>query len=323
MHREKILTRFLLPIDQSRHSARVVGFAGRVLPALGTRCQDIILLHVLGGGYLSTHLKNVDMRAKFLVDSEKFKDLRTQYIDQEIRPFMDDFAQRLQSVGAPVAPEILILDGDPAHEILSLVRSRDISTVIMGRRGLNALEGIIFGSITDALLHADMEASLYIVGRGPDDQEDAPPSIRNILVAVDGAEHSISAVEEAGLLERALGSTVEQVAIMNVVDITNLAYEIQTGSEDMSQRTRDILIRARAVLAELGVPDEKIVTVSRCGRPVDCILEEAGLRNSDIIYLGRRGGSGLRTLIPGSVARTVVSRSPEITVALVGKITRD
>lgn len=322
MDKEKILSRFLLPLDQSRYSARVVKFAGKLLPALGPRCQEVILLHILAGGYLSSHLKNVDLRAKFLVDSARFKALRAEYVNQEIRPFLDDHARAIKDLGTSCSPEVSILDGDPSHEILSVVSSRGITTVMMGRRGLNALEGIIFGSLTDAMLHSEMEASLYIVGRGQDDGGEPAPDIKNILVAVDEDNHSIEALQEAGIMAGALGEGIERIIVLNVVDISNLAYDIDTEGKDLAGKTRDILMNAKRVLCDLGVPEEKLVMVSRGGRAVDCIIKEADERDADIIFLGRRSRPGIRSLIPGSVARNVVARSTDRTVALVGSMKR-
>ncbi|MEM7613583.1 MAG: universal stress protein [Pseudomonadota bacterium] len=53
------------------------------------------------------------------------------------------------SKGMKVAePEMLIRSGDPTHEILEAAREQDADVIIMGRRGLGNVAGLLLGSVT-------------------------------------------------------------------------------------------------------------------------------------------------------------------------------
>jgi len=47
----------------------------------------------------------------------------------------------------------LVAEGDPATEILKLALAEKVGLVVMGSRGLGAIEGLILGSVTDRVLN--------------------------------------------------------------------------------------------------------------------------------------------------------------------------
>jgi nucleotide-binding universal stress UspA family protein len=49
--------------------------------------------------------------------------------------------------------ERLISEGDPAREIVSTARSRDVDLVVLGARGLRTLGRLLLGSVSETVLH--------------------------------------------------------------------------------------------------------------------------------------------------------------------------
>jgi nucleotide-binding universal stress UspA family protein len=62
-----------------------------------------------------------------------------------------DAAAVLGETGRPV--ERLVSEGDPAREIVRIAEDRDVDLVVVGARGLGALERFLLGSVSETVLH--------------------------------------------------------------------------------------------------------------------------------------------------------------------------
>lgn len=131
-----------------------------------------------------------------------------------------------------------------------------------------------------------------------------------VLIAFDGGEQAMAALEhtftefpDATLL------------VLTVLDPTEAAYI--TGDEfrmpgtdwqDRLQRDADsCLDQARELATEYN---QSIETVTLVGRPRREIVQYATEEDIDHIVLGSRGRTGLRRVLLGSVAESVLRRSP-------------
>ncbi len=131
-----------------------------------------------------------------------------------------------------------------------------------------------------------------------------------VLIAFDGGEQAMAALEhtftefpDATLL------------VLTVLDPTEAAYI--TGDEfrmpgtdwqDRLQRDADsCLDQARELATEYN---RSIETVTLVGRPRREIVQYATEEDIDHIVLGSRGRTGLRRVLLGSVAESVLRRSP-------------
>ncbi len=316
MQREKILTRFLVPIDGSSCSEKSLCFTGTLVAALGRRCQTVTLLNVMAGGYLSQHLYNIDTRAEKLIDSEKFESLRRMHAEKEIMPILEKAESRLQDVGVKAIVEKLIRDGDPADQIAKLAMERDYSTIVIGRRGIGEFKELLFGSVTDALLHRDLSASIYVVGSKQSHVEPCAP--KRILVAVDGSDPSRAALEEAALLAHLMKEHLESFVILTTINIARYAEHVEMGLKPEAEAA-SILSDAEDVTVEYGVDPNKIEMITKCGRPVDAVCNEAKDRDIDLVFVGRNGRSRLQELVLGSVSRGILHRCEGPIVAVIGR----
>lgn len=137
----------------------------------------------------------------------------------------------------------------------------------------------------------------------------------HILVAVDG-----SAPANRGL-ELAIALAADQHAllhILHVVDSTpitiGLAGEMPSAYLDRLVKAfrdegRTILTKAKAVARDRGV-NALPALVESSGRPVaDTILHQAKKHKADLIVLGTHGRRGIRRILLGSDAETVLRES--------------
>jgi nucleotide-binding universal stress UspA family protein len=160
----------LIPVDGSEHAHKAALIGAAIAARFGAR---VILLHVL--------LRNVSL-AK-LYELARIQKIPSDVLERfkSIAPAVYDFGLTVPAgVIHPVPPtdllveigrhvletekadiegqgaknvEPLIEDGDAAHKILEIIKKEKADFVVMGRRGLGALEGILSGSVSTKVGH--------------------------------------------------------------------------------------------------------------------------------------------------------------------------
>lgn len=130
-----------------------------------------------------------------------------------------------------------------------------------------------------------------------------------VLVPVDGSDHSERALEHAIEL---YGS--DDVVLLNVLDVVEAGYESSAAGEmpsywsDWHEHAEE---SAEALFADLAdAHDASFDTETVLGRPARAIVEYAEENDVDAIVMGSHGRDGVSRILLGSVAETVVRRSP-------------
>ena len=131
---------------------------------------------------------------------------------------------------------------------------------------------------------------------------------RHPLVAVDGSEGSLHALDEAIDLAVATGA---RLTIMSVVaDLSVWMYRVPV---DVARLTADAEHQAQAALreAEARVPAElPLTTVMAHGRAGPRIVERARAGGHDLVVVGSRGFGEALSVILGSVSHHVLHHAP-------------
>jgi nucleotide-binding universal stress UspA family protein len=310
--KSKILSSFLLPIDGPETFARTAWLMGMIDAGLGSRIEKVSLLHVMAGKYLSTHMANIDVRTEFVLESELFKRLKKQHIQQQIEPKMKEAEELLRKAGVKAPVDIRIEDGDPVQRIVEVAGS-GYSTIIMERRGLSPLKEVLVGSVTAGLLHRDIHASVYLVGK-IEGRTECPAG--RCIIAVDGSIHANAAVAEAAVLLGGCSAVVKEVTLVHVLDAARFGEEVKQGKVPAASSDM-FLSDAKKLLLDNGVPENIISEVARFGDPAGVIEEEIRKRPSCMVFMGRRGRNALSEIFMGSVSRKIVHHCPDHFVALI------
>ncbi len=310
----KRLTRFLLPIDRDASLDVTVGTAGAMASVLGERVENITLLHVMAGKYLKRRMMNIDFRVDFVLDSKVVRDLRENYLKNEIKSVLEDISARFRKLGVAAPVDSRTEDGDPVKKVLSVCEEGRFSTIIMARRSLSPLKQILLGSVSAGVLERSGSASVYLVGQDTASMGQCP--VARTVIAVDGSDRAFNAVQEASILLRACGDSVEQVTVVSVIDLADYSDNL-SGGRSPEMETRSVLDKAKMMLADAGVPEEKIDTRPQYGHPAEVIVAEAEKRNAQMIFMGKTGISGIKGLFMGSVSRGVIHKCASRTIALI------
>jgi nucleotide-binding universal stress UspA family protein len=131
-----------------------------------------------------------------------------------------------------------------------------------------------------------------------------------VLVGFDDSEGSRRALEYA-LAEHADAA----ITALYVIDPIGPGYGALGGGpgyaegwyEAARERARDLLEEATALAEERGVD---IDTATAVGRPASAIVKHATEHGVDHVVTGSHGREGVSRILLGSVAETVVRRSP-------------
>lgn len=133
---------------------------------------------------------------------------------------------------------------------------------------------------------------------------------KRILVPIDGSEQSKKALKHA-LAEFPNGD----ITVINVIDPIDVGYTSTVGmpgySEEWYEESKEsaeaLFETAQETADEYGAT---LSTTTELGRPSQTIVEYAEKNDFDQIVMGSHGRSGVSRILLGSVAETVVRRSP-------------
>jgi len=133
-----------------------------------------------------------------------------------------------------------------------------------------------------------------------------------VLVATDGSEHSMKAVQRALELAEKQGAqvTLLSVAYYGADYLEEMPLNIREKLED---EARTALRKAKALFDAKNLPAETVLMSGLV--PANLIISKAQEGKFDRIILGSTGLSNLDKLVMGSTAAKVVAHAPcEVTV---------
>lgn len=274
------LTKILLPVDFSKRCLRAARYA-RILA-----CQfhsEVTMVHVL------TPLEYVGGKPPLVW----YGDMR-QEIQRRLDWFLIDEFQDL-----PV--KRIVLEGDPAREIVELAHARMMHLIVMPTHGYGPFRKFILGSVTAKVLHdADCPVLTGVhIGEGPQ-----PENIcfRNIACAVDFGPQGAKALSWASHFAAEFQARVTVVHALPPLDLgqthhLELPLMLRRQAEE---EIEELKARAGVSMADLYMDN---------GVVADVVREAVECSKADLLVIGRHHE-------PGAVGRlranayAIVRQSP-------------
>jgi nucleotide-binding universal stress UspA family protein len=127
---------------------------------------------------------------------------------------------------------------------------------------------------------------------------------KQILVPIDGSDHSWKAFEYA-----VDEHPDDHLTVLHVIDPMKGDYEPDEASAQAVRRSDKLREEVHEHVGDTEFSDSQVQVVTREGRPADEIISQAGSDEIDQVVMGSRGLSGVKRLLLGSVAETVVRRA--------------
>ena len=133
---------------------------------------------------------------------------------------------------------------------------------------------------------------------------------KRILVPVDDSEHAREACKLV-----CTDFPDAELVLLHVINPAEAGYSAQASLpsfseewyQEQKQRAEDLFADVAESALECDVPIEHVIEV---GKPTTTIVEYAEDNDVDHIVMGSHGRSGVSRILLGSVAETVVRRSP-------------
>lgn len=206
-----------------------------------------------------------------------------------------------------------------AKDVIDLAQEGRYDAILAGRRGLSRLQELFMDSLTRNLVDHSQVIPVWIVDGDVTDQR--------ILMAVDGSDNDLRAVDHVGFI---LGQSPEaRITLLHVLPRLQEYYiteHLPYPPEDMetallegdSRYMMEFMGQAQAIFSEAGISAEQVTLKQVKGRinVGAAILDEAVTGSYGTVVMGRRGAG--RSFFMGGVTRYVVDRLKERSVWLVG-----
>ncbi|HSH41189.1 MAG TPA: universal stress protein [Arenicellales bacterium] len=138
--------------------------------------------------------------------------------------------------------------------------------------------------------------------------------ISNILIPVDGSEHSRKALELGCDLAVRYGAAVHLIHVTesplreHTMALGGAAITMKASPDELRQAGSKELEHAEEYARNHGVRD--VTTEVEGGNPAQRIVESARETHADMIVMGSRGLSDLAGLLVGSVSHKVTNMAP-------------
>lgn len=130
--------------------------------------------------------------------------------------------------------------------------------------------------------------------------------LKSVILATDSSEHSEGAMKEAIYIA---GNCGAKLSVLQVLQVNpEFATDGLEHVEKMEISCRIHFDHIREFSAGENVEIESVCR--RTDKPHEVIIEEANKRKADVIVMGRRGWTGLKRLLMGSVTAKVITYSP-------------
>lgn len=295
-------TRILIPYDGSPSAQKALEWAAHLARAGGEAVEKITLLRVIGGAYLAQHIQNVDLRVTRMDQVDAWRRVRQHHLDHEILPLLEAGRQSLQEKGVAASIETHVAEGKIGGEIIREAEKGGFTAIVMGRRGLSPMKGLLLGSVTRQVLSLAQGITVFVVGLETVFNPDC--SVSPLLLPVDSSEPSLAAVRQGAALAQGLKDGQPSLTLLYVIDIAKVTASIGEASALVHEGER-ILADSHHILLEEVFP-KKVEDKLRVGDPPRVIAAEAEEGNYALILMGARGLSPVKQFILGSVSNDVL-----------------
>ena len=135
--------KILVPVDGSENAFRAIDLACR----LADEGNELLLLNVVGRGELPEELKRY-ARVEDIEGPPAW-----QYEQLIAAELIGKALERLRGRGFENI-DTFVRTGDPAKTIIAVARETGAELIVMGSRGLGALKGLAFGSVSQKVCHS-------------------------------------------------------------------------------------------------------------------------------------------------------------------------
>jgi len=280
------IAKILLPVDFSERACHAAPFA--ILFAEHFQ-SEIVLAHVLPPHYDITMAE---------MGSGMLDDLLAQRRERAERSTREFLGREL----AHLRVRRLLLEGDPAREIVACARGEQANLIMMPTHGYGPFRRMLLGSVTAKVLH-DADCPVWTATH-MESAHAGSAALRHILCAIDLKPGSAGAIEWSVRVAAEFGAKLTLVHSLVELDPRTEEYHY---SPEWRQFLIDAAQREIAALQkEAGTSAEVRLTLG----PADkAVCEDARAAQADLLVIGRGLEAGVLGRLT-SDAYAIIRQSP-------------
>jgi len=294
--------RILLAVDGSEQSLSAVRYVGRVF----NKNAEIVLFHV--GSDIPEVFKDMNIDRSTILGQIPFEIWKANQ-GETIKGFMEKGRTILIGSGFdPKAVEAKVqnLNYGIARDI-HLESDSDYDVLVFGRTGFSRVNDIILGSVASKLLEVTSHIPIVVVGEHPESQK--------ILLAIDGSDASMRAVNFIG---DSLAAGICEIILCHVIRPLML-HELKPKELSISEHEADwIAINQRKVIPVINEAKNRLIKAGHSEDHISreiltyqqsraaAIVKAAADGGCDTIVLGRRGFTSVDKFSMGRVSRKIL-----------------
>lgn len=220
-----------------------------------------------------------------------------------------DAAKSVTDAGVVVETSLRYVEKEPlARALIDEANLRNASMIVMSTHGRSGLDRWLHGSVADEVLRAASAPVLLIPPGVNTDWSAAEPFV--ILAPLDGSDLAEQALAVSAMLAGRLNA--ELLLLQTSAPTATPIYSepvvvIPFDPEVELAASHEYLERVAEPLRQRGLP---VAVHAAIGQPADIICKVARDAHCAMIAMGSHGRGGLSRLALGSVATSVLPRSP-------------
>ncbi len=295
--------RILVPLDGSELSELALPYAEELA---GTFNSEVELVYVCEPG------------------ENEYRHMYHLYVEQmaeQVRSHIKAYHTGEKRPTAIVKP--VVLDGDPAAEIIDYAEKNDISLIVIVSHGRSGVMLWVMGSIATRVIQGTSKPVLFIRASIPGLKVGKGEIFSKILVPLDGSEAGEVTLP---YIKEFTSKLKPKVTLLQVVEpgqyvhtVGGLNYVLfsEQRVEAMKAETKQYLEEVKKRLEDT---EATIRSEVKTGNAAQEIIKLAGETNTRLVAISTHGRSGVRRWVSGSVAHKVLQagHTPLLLVRVLG-----
>lgn len=298
---DDMMQSLLVPLDGSAYSEQSLPLATALAQATGATLH-LAHVHVLQAPehFLSNtqfHYEGLDL------------DWYEERYQKKERAYLLGVAERVEAT-AHTPVDTTVLDGTIADRLESYADEVHADMILIATHGREGTRRFFGGSVTDTLIR---HTTLPVLVVHPSEREpvaELVPSLRHMLVPLDGSETGDTILSTVKDLAHATGTRVTLLRVVSYKTVagSGLFPLMSRDTSEASDRARAYLHRIAEELESEGV--EVDVRVEKHKSPAGAIAQVANELGVDLVALATHGYGGIKRVLLGSVADEVLRTTP-------------
>lgn len=211
----------------------------------------------------------------------------------------NDAAEHLDSISKAedISFRSLVKEGNAAKKIIETAEEENVDLIVMGRKGMSALERIFIGSVANQVLR-NSRVPLLLTKKTT-----GGPRFNKILVPTDFSEHEDIERDFAWKLAKGLDAAL---TLLHVLELHDYEFSPRVLEEMMGEILKRIKGRKRSEKEDVEVTED----VTRAVNASLGIMDYAAAHAYDLIVMSTCGPGAVERFFLGSTTEKVIAHSP-------------